>query len=94
MATTGTAYAISVGIYAGVLLVIFIAFSIWRRLVLTRKFYCPKRYSPEEGKVKPPLLPNSFLGWVPKVVGLTDAQVLASAGVDAALYVKAIRCCW
>ena len=39
----------------------------------------------------PPKLSTSFLGWVPQVVGLSEAQVISCAGIDAALYCSFLR---
>ena len=94
MATDGKGYAISVAIYLAVLIVVFVLFSVWRRLSYTRKFFAPKRYVTEEGYSAPPKLPESFLGWIPSVVKATEAQIIASAGIDAALYMKFLRMSW
>lgn len=94
MATSGSAYAISVGIYTLALFFIFCAFSIWRRTKATRKFYAPKRYQTEEGYGKPPPLSSSLLGWVPAVMKLNEAEVILTAGVDAALYMRFLRMSW
>lgn len=94
MATSGAAYGISVAIYTGVLIIIFILFSVWRRLALTRKFYAPKRFTQSEGYHPPPSLGESFLNWVPKVVRMNEAEVIGCAGIDAALYVKFLRMSW
>ena len=91
MATSGKAYAISVAIYVAILIVTFILFSIWRRLSFTRKFFAPKRYIVEDGYKHPPSLPSSLLGWVGAVIKTTETQVISSAGIDAALYIKYLR---
>jgi hypothetical protein len=91
MATTGEAYGISVAIYAALLLFIVAAFSFWRRAPLLKRFYAPKRAAPEDGAPPPPRLPDSLGGWAPGVVSLSEAQVVAVAGVDAAVYIKYLR---
>ena len=94
MATSGKAYAISVAIYVAILAVVTILFSVWRRLAFTRKFFAPKRYVTEEGYLPPSKLPDSFLGWVGSVFKASEAEVIAAAGIDAALYIKFIRMGW
>lgn len=94
MATSGEAYAISVAIYGGILLLIFCCFSVWRRLPFSKRFFSPKRFVPEEGFIPPPKLSSSFLGWIPQVVGLSEAQIIGSAGIDAAMYMKFTRMAW
>lgn len=91
MATSGKAYAISVAIYAAVLALVFILFSVWRRLSFTKKFFAPKRFVVEEGYKPPPRLPNTLLGWLGQVVKTSEAQVISSGGIDAALYIKFLR---
>jgi hypothetical protein len=91
MATTGEAYGISVAIYAALLLFIAAAFSSWRRAPRLKRFYAPKRAVPEEGAPPPPRLPDSLGGWAPAVVSLSEAQMVAVAGVDAAVYIKYLR---
>jgi hypothetical protein len=94
MATSGSAYGISVAIYAAVLIVIAILFSVWRRLGFAAKYYAPKRYVSEEGYKPPPKLLDSFFGWIGGVFSLKESNIIASAGVDAALYVKFLRMGW
>jgi len=94
MATSGEAYAISVAIYVAVLLGIAVLFSIWRRLGFSAKFYAAKRYVSEEGYQTPPKLSTSFLGWINGVFVLKESNIIASAGIDAALYLKFLRMGW
>lgn len=94
MATSGKAYAISLAIYTAILIAIFCLFSVWRRLRFTRKFFAPKRYVQEEGYRQPPALPTSYLGWIPAVVRLKEAETIGCAGVDAVVYIKFLRMCW
>ncbi|KAL4515648.1 hypothetical protein Ndes2437B_g07075 [Nannochloris sp. 'desiccata'] len=94
MATSGSAYAISVAIYAAILLIIAVLFSIWRRLGFAAKYYAPKRYVSEEGYISPPKLSDSLFGWIGGVFSLKESNIIASAGVDAALYVKFLRMGW
>lgn len=62
MATSGTAFAISVGIYAAIAAAILLLFSWWRARAVTKKFYAPKRYV--EGGPKPPPLKKGFFAWM------------------------------
>lgn len=96
MATSGSALGISIAIYTAVIIAIFTAFSVWRRLLLTRKFYSPNRFKPPPGRVKPQPLSPRFGAWVPEVVKVREADILRSAGVDAAMYIKILRMgkCW
>lgn len=96
MAVSGSGFAITFGIYAGVLAVVFLMFSIWSRLSFTRKFYAPKLFKKEleNGLSRPP--PKSFKigSWIPATIRLTEDQMVASAGVDAVCYVKMLRMAW
>lgn len=95
MATSGEAYGISVALYAGALLIIFVLFTYWRRLPYTKKFFAPKRFVSEEGYCAPPPIPPSksawFPGWVRHTAGFKEADIIAIAGVDAALYMRFLR---
>lgn len=48
----------------------------WPSLYAARK----RRLEP---KISLPALPNSFLGWMPKLYRITEQEVLAAAGLDA-----------
>jgi hypothetical protein len=91
MAVSGKSLAITVGIYAIILIVAVLLFSKWRLAKLTRKFYAPKRYVVTEGYPKPPPLATTFGGWVPQVFKMSEAEVIRCAGVDAAMYLKILR---
>lgn len=91
MATSGEAFAITVGLYSVVLVCIFVLFSVWRRLRITRKFYAPKRLHPEADHACPPPLSRSFGKWVHRVWRVGEGEVVAIAGVDAAMYLKVLR---
>uniref|UniRef100_A0AAD5H1R9 ERD4-related membrane protein n=1 Tax=Chlorella ohadii TaxID=2649997 RepID=A0AAD5H1R9_9CHLO len=91
MAVSGKSLAITVGIYAIILIVAVLLFSKWRLAKLTRKFYAPKSYVETEGYPKPPPLAKTFGGWVPQVFKMSEAEVIRCAGVDAAMYLKILR---
>lgn len=91
MAVSGKSLAITVGIYAAILIIAVLLFSKWRRAKLTRKFYAPKRYVVTEGYPKPPPLAKTLGGWVPQVLKMSEAEVIRCAGLDAAMYLKILR---
>lgn len=47
----------------------------------------------EDREHKPPKLSKSFFGWVPEVWSFDEDQIVRSAGVDAAIYIKYLRLC-
>lgn len=94
MATSGAAYGISVAIYFVILVLVFCFFSIWRRLSFSKKFYSPKLYTTEHPYTSPAPLGHSFSGWVSQVLRTSEAEIIGSAGIDAALYVKFLRMGW
>ncbi|KAF7553563.1 hypothetical protein G7046_g7069 [Stylonectria norvegica] len=53
----------------------------WPELYAARK----RRLEPEVG---PPKLPNSTFGWIPKLYRVTEEQILASAGLDAFVFLS------
>lgn len=53
----------------------------WPELYASRK----RRLEP---KMRLPELPNTFLGWIPKLYRVTEEQVLASAGLDAFVFLN------
>ncbi|KAI1739398.1 DUF221-domain-containing protein [Xylaria scruposa] len=63
----------------------FIAFCIlrprWKTLYAARK----RQSNPE---IALPVLPDSFLGWIPALFRITEEQVLASAGLDAFVFLS------
>ncbi|KAI0857918.1 DUF221-domain-containing protein [Xylaria cubensis] len=63
----------------------FIAFCIlrprWKTLYAARK----RQNNPE---IALPVLPDSFLGWIPALFRITEEQVLASAGLDAFVFLS------
>ncbi|TDZ13735.1 Calcium permeable stress-gated cation channel 1 [Colletotrichum spinosum] len=63
----------------------FVAFCIlrprWPTLYAARK----RRLDP---KIGPPTLPNTFFGWMPVLYRVTEEQVLASAGLDAFVFLS------
>lgn len=89
MATSGKSLAITAGIYAIIALLVFIFFSWWRTTKLTRKFFSPKLYTP--GEHRPPPISARFGAWVPKVLYMSEAEVIRCGGVDAAMYIKILR---
>eukprot|EP00887_Chlorella_sp_A99_P007013 scaffold2.g7013.t1 len=96
MATSGTAFAISVGIYAAIAAAILLLFSWWRARAVTKKFYAPKRWGGSakryvEGGPKPPPLKKGFFAWMGQVLRLSEAEVLRAAGMDAVVYLKMLR---
>ncbi|KAI0417557.1 hypothetical protein F5X98DRAFT_142805 [Xylaria grammica] len=63
----------------------FIAFCIlrprWKTLYAARK----RHHNPQ---IALPILPDSFLGWIPALFRVTEEQVLASAGLDAFVFLS------
>ncbi|KAI1381989.1 DUF221-domain-containing protein [Hypoxylon crocopeplum] len=63
----------------------FVAFCIlrprWKTLYAARK----RRSDPQ---IALPILPDSFLGWIPALYRVTEEQVLASAGLDAFVFLS------
>ena len=96
MAVTGSGFGITFGIYAAVLVGVFLAFSFWSRLPFTKRFYAPKRYKKElePGYSRPPPVPSRLGGWIPWTIFLTEDQVVSCAGVDALCYLKLLRMGW
>ncbi len=92
MVTSGGAFPISLAIYGAVFLALLLAFSVLRLLKPTRRFYSPKT---EGGR--PPRrrvrwrwrLP--LVSWIVDTLSASEADVIAAAGIDAAVYVKFLR---
>ncbi|KAI1470051.1 DUF221-domain-containing protein [Daldinia caldariorum] len=63
----------------------FVAFCIlrprWKTLYAARK-------RQNDPKIAPPALPDSFFGWIPALYRITEEQVLASAGLDAFVFLS------
>lgn len=91
MVLDGKAFAIQTGIFVGVCLAILLGFSIYRRLRFTRKFFAPKRYPRDRSEYKPPRLRNRLDAWIRQVIAASEEEVIRSAGVDAAMYIKVLR---
>lgn len=53
----------------------------WPSLYAARRRYL-------DPQIALPILPDSFLGWIPALYRVTDAQVLASAGLDAFVFLS------
>ena len=106
MATSGKAFAISLGIYGAIFLGIMLGFSFLRIMSFTRKFYAPRKARTSHplhahngpagggfGSTLPPSPPirSSFLGWIIPVLRFSEADVLYYAGADAAMYLRILR---
>ncbi len=50
MAQSGKSYAIQTGIYLAICFGVFIFFSIYRRIKITKRFFAPKRYKKGRGR--------------------------------------------
>lgn len=72
------------------MIIVFLLFAYFRRLPWTRKFYAKKCYHPPQGCRAPPVIPSG--AWWPKsVLSCAEAQILASGGMDALMYLKTMR---
>ena len=72
------------------MIIVFLLFAYFRRLPWTRKFYAKKCYHPPLGCRAPPVIPGG--AWWPKsVISCAEAQILASGGMDALMYLKTMR---
>lgn len=90
MATSADGFGISCAFYFGVMIIVFLLFAYFRRLSWTRKFYAKKCYNPPPGCTAPPVI-QSGAWWPKSVITCAEAQVLASGGMDALIYLKTMR---
>lgn len=58
-----------------------------------KKVYEPKRKYADAGAPAPPQLGHFFLGWMGPVWRYTEAEMLATAGLDAVVFLRFLRLC-
>lgn len=90
MATSADGFGISCAFYFGVMFIVFALFAYFRRLPWTEKFYAKKCYHPPPGCRAPPVI-GRHAWWPTSIISCAEAQVLASGGMDALMYLKTMR---
>lgn len=70
--------------------VLFVVFCLAR--LRFRSFFTPRAADPSV-EVKPPGLGRGVLGWVRRLLAVTEEQVLETAGMDALMYMKFVKLC-
>lgn len=76
------------GVVGALLTLLFCAF---RNRAWARKFYAPKEYLAKEQVApfdRPSRLKSSFLGWAPDLASRGEDEVIATAGVDALVFLR------
>lgn len=96
MGVSAGGFGIAVGINVAIFAVITLAFSIWRRLPFTEKFYASKLFKNDvqPGHTRPPPISTKFGSWILSTFHLSEDQVIACAGLDALCFIKLVRMGW
>jgi len=86
-------FGVSAAINGGIGLVVFTLFCLFRRMQINRFVYSPRLLHEvnRQGRPPPPPLDQSWFAWIWTVIHVDNKQVLATAGLDAYMFIRVLE---